>query len=258
MHTFTALFDRIEDAEAAQKRLTDLGIMDLDHNKVYGQDAKGFERDAYSTQQRPGLWANAKGGFPPDEDRRLHEEHLRRGGYLLLVNADDAKADQVHQVLENSNAIDVEDRAAQYRASGSPAPASRRAELQGEELIPVVQERLKVGKRQVARGGLRVRAYVVEEPVTERVDLREEHVGVERRPVNQPVSNASGLFQDRTIEMTERAEEAVIAKDAHVVEEVVVHKDVQERTETVKDTIRRTEVDVQRTGGAGAARPSPK
>jgi stress response protein YsnF len=39
-------------------------------------------------------------------------------------------------------------------------------------------------------------------------------------------------------------EEAVVGKEARVVEEVTLRKDVGERTETVRDTTRRTEVKV--------------
>jgi uncharacterized protein (TIGR02271 family) len=87
---------------------------------------------------------------------------------------------------------------------------------------------------------------VVERPVEEQVRLRQEHVDVERRPVNRPVTGSENLFQDRTIEATERDEEAVVSKQARVVEEVVVRKDVTEEVENVRDTVRRTEVEVDR------------
>jgi hypothetical protein len=45
-----------------------------------------------------------------------------------------------------------------------------------EEHIPIVEEQLRVGKREVSRGGARVRSYVREVPVHEQVSLREEHV----------------------------------------------------------------------------------
>jgi uncharacterized protein (TIGR02271 family) len=101
----------------------------------------------------------------------------------------------------------------------------------------------------VGRGGVRVRSYVVEEPVEQQVNLREEHVDVERRPVGQRMrpGAAEELLRDRTIEMTESAEEAVVSKDAEVTEEVVVRKFEGERTEGVSDTVRRTEVDVENT-----------
>jgi len=115
----------------------------------------------------------------------------------------------------------------------------------GETTIPVVEEELRVGKREVERGGVRVESRVEEKPVVEEVQLREERVHVERRPVDRPVTDTDKAFREGTLEVTERAEEAVVSKTARVVEEVVVGKQVEEHTETVRDTVRRTDVDVQ-------------
>jgi uncharacterized protein (TIGR02271 family) len=116
----------------------------------------------------------------------------------------------------------------------------------GKARIPVVQEDVQVGKRLVERGGVRVFSRVVETPVNETVNLREEHVNVERRPVDKPINPADvGAFKDKTIELRETAEEAVVQKTARVVEEVVVGKEVSQRQQQVQDTVRRTEVDVQ-------------
>jgi uncharacterized protein (TIGR02271 family) len=117
-----------------------------------------------------------------------------------------------------------------------------------EQRVPVIEEELRVGKREVNRGGARVRSYVREVPVHEQVSLREEHVDVERRPVSGErlsSAEASNMMQDRTIEMTETAEEAVVAKEARVAEEVVVRKTADQHVEQIDDTVRRTEVDVQ-------------
>jgi uncharacterized protein (TIGR02271 family) len=122
-----------------------------------------------------------------------------------------------------------------------------------ETVIPIVEEQLSVGKREVERGGVRVRSYVVETPVEESVTLRDETVNVERRAVNRPADVTADAFRERTIELTETDEEAVVAKTARVVEEVVVSKDVTERTEQVSDTVRRTEVDVENTTGVERA-----
>jgi uncharacterized protein (TIGR02271 family) len=113
------------------------------------------------------------------------------------------------------------------------------------EIIPIAEERLRVGKRDVSHGRIRVRSYVVEEPVSESVNLREENVDVQRRPVDRPLTGDDRLFEDRTIEVEERGEEAVVAKEARVTEEVVVTKDVNERTEEVSDKVRHTEVEVE-------------
>jgi uncharacterized protein (TIGR02271 family) len=147
---------------------------------------------------------------------------------------------------------------------GGQAPGQMGAQMGGQESgrtveeqrIPVVEEELRVGKREVNRGGARVRSYVREVPVHEQVSLREEHVDVERRPVSGErlsPADASGLLQERTIEMTETAEEAVVAKEARVAEEVVVRKTADQHVEQIDDSVRRTEVDVQE-GVTGADR----
>ncbi|MBD2750101.1 YsnF/AvaK domain-containing protein [Microvirga sp. BT688] len=134
--------------------------------------------------------------------------------------------------------------------------ASGRTTSDRGEVIPVAEEELHVGKRDVSHGRVRVRSYVVERPVSEQVSLREEHVAVERRPVSgvtQAGTISGDPFQERTIEVEERGEEAVVSKEARVVEEVVVRKDAEQRTETISDTVRRTEVDVEDERSAGAS-----
>ena len=142
--------------------------------------------------------------------------------------------------------------------AGAPsAPAASTSAMGGRtttaasdtDTIKVMEERLRVGKREVAAGAVRVRSYVVERPVEEQVHLHEERVQVERHPVDRAVSaaDAAGAFQERTIEAQAKSEEAVVQKDVRVVEEIGIKKDVADRTETVRDTVRKTEVDVEDT-----------
>jgi len=113
--------------------------------------------------------------------------------------------------------------------------------------IPVVEEELAVGKRTVETGGgVRVEKEVTTRPVEESVSLHEERVTVERRPVNREVEPGDlHAFENKTIEMHEMAEEAVVEKRARVVEEVVVGKEAHERTEHISDTVRRTDVRIE-------------
>jgi len=112
-----------------------------------------------------------------------------------------------------------------------------------------VEEELQVGKRAIRRGGVRIYSHVVSQPVQEQVRLREEHVNVERRPVDREISpDEVGALRDQTIEVTEMAEEPVVAKRARVREEVTVGKEATERTETISDNVRRTEVEVEPLG----------
>ncbi len=81
-----------------------------------------------------------------------------------------------------------------------------------EERIPIVEERLQVGKRAVRQGGVGVRSYVVERPIHEELELHEERVDVERRPVGERLTGAPGdLLKEREVELTETREEPVIA-----------------------------------------------
>jgi uncharacterized protein (TIGR02271 family) len=111
--------------------------------------------------------------------------------------------------------------------------------------IPIIEENLEVGKREVQRGGVRLRSRIVERPVEESLRLREESVRVERTPVDRAATSADlSNFKETEIEMTETAEVPVVSKESRVVEEVSLGKEVNERTETISDTVRSTEVDV--------------
>ena len=207
----------------------------------------------------------------PEEHARYYEEGVRRGGTLVTVAASDADADEVMDIMNRHNPVDIEERASVWRETGAGTAATARtgqtttgavtgsnravAETQsrtaeGQEAIPVVEEELQVGKREVERGGIRVYTRMEERPVEEQVNLREEHVRVERRSVDRPATagDFNEAFKEGTIEVTEHAEQPVVQKQARVVEEVVVGKEATERTETVRDTVRHTDVKVEQVG----------
>jgi uncharacterized protein (TIGR02271 family) len=117
-----------------------------------------------------------------------------------------------------------------------------------EQVLPVAREELAVGKRQVNQGGVRVYSHVTETPVEETVRLREERATVERRPVDRNVSAGDDAFQERSFEVNETAEEPVVGKRSRVVEEVRVGKQASERDETIRDTVRQTNVEVEKGG----------
>lgn len=253
MHTFTALYDKRADAEAMQARLEQIGVIDID-NSANDPEAAQIERAAADEDPAgKSFWSGGRGAVPPEADRHICEEAVKRGGYLVTVNVDDDRADEVHALLESSNAVDFEEREQTLKAQGFVPPvapaAAPRAAATGEEVIPIVEEQLQVGKRSVDRGGVRVRAYTVETPVHEPVSLRQERVDVQRRPVDVRIADAETLFRARDITLIETAEEAVVGKEARVVEELVVRKEVGERVETIQDTVRHTEVEVERTDG---------
>jgi uncharacterized protein (TIGR02271 family) len=221
-----------------------------------------------------------RAGVPEDESH-VYAEGVRRGGSLVIARLADENVDRGLEIMSNYRPVDIDERGTQWRTEGwskydesagpytgtglteaatsmrstneTAATRTDRARSGDETVIPIVEEQLSVGKREVERGGVRVRSYVVETPVEESVTLRDETVNVERRAVNRPADVTADAFRERTIELTETDEEAVVAKTARVVEEVVVSKDVTERTEHVSDTVRRTEVDVENTTGTDRA-----
>lgn len=123
----------------------------------------------------------------------------------------------------------------------------------GDATIPVVEEELRIGKREVDTDRVNVRTHTTETPVEENINLREEHIDIDRRPVDRPATpDDIDRLGDRSFEVRATSEEPVVEKRARVVEEVDIHKDVDERQETIRDNVRRTDVDIDRSGtGAG-------
>ncbi|ACA16351.1 conserved hypothetical protein [Methylobacterium sp. 4-46] len=278
--TITALFDNRREAEAAIERVVALGVprarIRLSPETQSSTTATGTSYD--HRRDEGGFWASLKDIFMPDEDRYAYAEGMSRGGTMVIVTAEPGDASRIADVLEGAGAVHMDEREAAWRRegwTGYPAAASGTAATTGtaasasmatagpaatarggtvatgttagrDETIPVAEERLRVGKRVAEAGRVRVRSYVVETPVQEQVALREERVHLERRPVDRALTQADErLFAERTIEAAERAEEAVVSKDVRVKEEIGLRKDVEQRTETVSDKVRRTEVEIE-------------
>jgi len=175
----------------------------------------------------------------------------------VVVRVPSEQVDQVCSILEAHRPVDIDERAVTYGVSqttttpptGAPVASGATARSTDGGTIQLSEETLAVGKRAIDRGTTRVRRFVVETPVEEQVSLRDESVSVERRPVtdDRPIANAD--FTDKVVEMTETSEEAVVSKTARVKEEVVVRKDATERTETVRDTVRREDVEITKEPG---------
>jgi len=273
----TAFFDNRGEAEAAVARLQELQLGTASI-RIAGGDEYAQRTDV----EDRGFWESISDFFFPSEERSTYAEGLRRGGYLVTVgNVPEADYDRVLDILDDAGSIDLDERVDSWRAegwSGSSASAATtgagasmaagggfsdsardqsaefgeadRLGSSDEEVIPVIEEQLRVGKRDVDRGRVRVRAYVVEQPISEDVTLHDERVEIERRPVDRVLDQGEAAFTDRTIEAEERSEEAVVSKDARVTEEISLRRRAEERTETVSDTVRHTEVEVEdeRTG----------
>jgi len=237
----------------AQSEITRIGIDPSDFH-LFDQSASERAGD-----EGPGWWTTLKEAFGFGSDQpNPYQEGLRRGGTLVSVRAEESHIERVADILDRSGAIDIEERAAEWTgtetAAGKPhipsgsTTAVPSGQTQGGA-IPIAEEELKVGKRAVGRGGVRVYRHVTEQPVEETVHLRDETVRVDRQPVNRPVTAETGLFENQTIEMAEIDEEPVVSKEARIVEEVTLQKDVSEHAETIRDTLRRSDVQVEAMSG---------
>lgn len=234
--TIAALYDDRNDADQARRDLEAAGIPG---SQINISDSQGGQEATVSTEPRESH------GFldwlfgVPEEDVRVYQTGVERGKTLVTVRADEGQLDQVTTILERYRPVDMEANAGTEARAGGSVEEAR---------IPVVEEELAVGKREVVRGGARVRSYVVERPVEQEVQLRDETVRVERRPASGTAGVGDDAFKERSFEVTERDEEAVVSKTPRVREEVVVSKDVDQRTERVRDKVRRTEVEVEKAG----------
>ena len=176
---------------------------------------------------------------------------VNQGGALLAVAAEDNQANEIASLLKQHGARDIDGGYEAAASSGTPVYGGASTATNGETSIPVIEEELVVGKREVDRGGVRVYSHVTERPVEADVTLREEHINVERRPVNRAATAADfEAGRGSVIELNATGEEAVVGKSARVVEEVLVGKGSSQRTETVQDTVRKTEVEVENIEGS--------
>jgi uncharacterized protein (TIGR02271 family) len=193
-----------------------------------------------------------------NEETGHYAEAVRRGNAVLTVDAAPNQLDRASEIVERYDPIDVDRQANHFRETGyagfnpnAPAYSSeeadreRRAFRDRERSIPVVEENVEVGKRAVGRGGVRVYSRTTERPIERDVTLTDEKVRVERRPADRPATQADLQQRDEVIEVVETTEEPVVTKTARVVEEVVIGKESTQRKERVRDTVRKTDVEVE-------------
>lgn len=261
----------------ADAAVRDLRAADIPAEAISRHARKGAGTAAPEPAPEPGFWASLFGG-EPDHDDSVYDRTLERGSTVVAVRVSERDAARVSELLEDHDPIEIDDRAYGYGLPDAdtggtadttivtaatplttPLATPERTTREGAAGIAAVneggsislsEEQLQVGKRAVNRGTTRIRRFVVETPVEEQVSLRDETVTVERRAATGGHAATDADFTERTVEMTEYDEEAVVGKTARVTEEVVLRKDVTDRVETVRDTVRREDVEIEKIPGA--------
>jgi stress response protein YsnF len=258
--TVIALFDKSSDAQNAAERLMNNGFshdnIDISLNTVNTQAAT-TESGNYEDTNESGVGRFFRSLFRDDNyEADKYTRVAERGNSVVTVYAATTEeAQRASDILDSSGAIDINEKATEYGyTSGSSITNKETMDTRsGDESstsIPIVEENVQIGKREVETGGVRLRSRIIESPVEENIRLREEHVRVERTPADRKATESDlENFQEREIEVTEHAEVPVVNKEARVVEEVNLNRDVEERDETVKETVRKTQVDVENIEG---------
>ena len=226
--TLVCLFHHRSLAETALKDLLKAGVSQPSISVFDNSDSQGS-----GTSELLAL------GVPARDQKHL-EDGLKEGGVIVAVSAEAALVSKVEKIFADHSATKIDE------TEVAQEPVAPLAAVAAEgTVVPIVEEELAVGKRTVDAGGVRVYRKVVEIPVEESINLREEHINVDRRSVDRPATEADLNQGDRTIELTETAEEAVVGKSARVVEELLIGKKTTERTEHIQDSVRHTEVEVE-------------
>jgi uncharacterized protein (TIGR02271 family) len=255
-----AVFDTSEHAQNAVRALK-AGGFSADDISVVNNETLDDRGAKVATES--GFWHRLFGSDIDLHEAKVYGHTVNGGGSVVTLRAPDTLVKRAVDILHTHNPVDVNQRAASLgiiAAAAAPitSATSQTAAKVASAVIPTVrtdkdgevirlaEEQLNVGKRQVAAGMTRVRRFVTEKPVETQVTLHEEHASVARRAITDPSYVRDIDWSDRTIEVNETAEEAVVSKSARVVEEVVVGKEGSDRIETVKDKVRRQQVEVER------------
>jgi uncharacterized protein (TIGR02271 family) len=256
--TVVGFFDEAEDAQKAMQRLQQVGISQnsIDFTSG-GAGAYSSTSTNVSTNDRQEegnaitRFFNSLFGDDSD-DARKYSRVGSNSNYIITVHASSAdEAEQAADIMDDCGAIDVDERASgegsynDYNNMSSSTDRDSDYDRRSGDSINRMEEELRVGKREVETGRVHVRSRIIETPVEEHVRLRQEHVNIERNPVDRRVSGDEiGNFEDRDFEVTEHAEVPVVDKEARIVEEIRINKEVDEKDEVIRDTVRKTDVDI--------------
>src|SRR5215831_4376270 len=250
------LFDTAEHAEFARKNLEKAGFS-ADDISIVGK--KGLADDVIALRE-PGLWHRLFGRDIAEYEARVYGKTVEAGGAVLTLRVADTQLAKAMGILNQHHIVDVSRRAVDTGMIASsealpatvPAPAKPlTTEIAKGEVLRLAEEQIEVGKRLVTEGTTRIRRFFVEKPVEAKVTLHEEHVEIVRLAAADPASIKDVDWSEKTIEMVDTHEEPVVSKSVHLAEEVRVGKKATDRVETVRDKVRRQDVEVERTPVGG-------
>jgi len=277
--TIVAVFDTAAHAEAAVKALKAGGFADADIS-IINEDRLARGRKAIAEGAREtGFWSRL---FGSDDDMYQHEaavynQVVDKGGVVVSARVLDTEVAHAVAILDLHRPVDVHDRAitsgiappahveaVEKKLDAVPLAAAQQVALpakvaeRNDQILRLAEEQLQVGKQMVETGRTRVRRFTTEREVSTDVTLHEEHAEVLRRAVTDPAYVGDLDWEDRTIEVVETAEQALVSKTARVVEEVSLRKVGSEHVATVHEKLRHQQVEIGRVEVGGQPIQPPR
>jgi uncharacterized protein (TIGR02271 family) len=247
------LFDTAQHAEAARDNLEAAGFAASEISVINNQSL-ALAGDRLT---EPGLWQRLFGRDVQPSEATTYGLAVNSGGVVLTVRVPETDVAKATSILNADQAVDLQKQEGEgsISAAGPPETAATLPKLAtmatgsalpGEEVFRLAEEQLNVDKRVVQDGTTRIRRFVTETPVEAQVTLHEEHAQVIRRAISDPTFARDVDWTEKTIEVTETAEEPVITKSVHIAEEVIIRKEATDSVRTLRDKVRRQQVEVER------------
>jgi uncharacterized protein (TIGR02271 family) len=275
--TLVAVYDTPDHADAAVKALKAAGFAESDISVFDGARLKGGKVTMSSGVKETGLWHRLFGTDVYEHEAEIYGQTIEDGGVVISVRVPSNEVAHATAVLNIHRPVDVHDRAvtsgvkpaAHVEAIGKKLEAVPLAAMQQVAVSPklpaaqpdvlrLAEEHLEVGKEMAETGRTRIRRFVTEREVAADVTLHEEHAEVLRKAISDPKYVAEIDWADGTIEVIETAEHALANKTARIVEEVSLKKIGSDHVETIRDKIRRQQVEIERVGADGKIIEPPK
>lgn len=240
------LYDNAEHADAARHDLESAGFpsseISIINTKSIGMPSEKL--------REPGLWHRLFGREIQQHEATIYGKSVESGGVVLTVRVPETDVSRATTILKAHQSVDLLKRAEeQGLLHTAPRAAAATSPLPTEEVLALAEEQINVGKRFVQEGATRIRRFVIETPVEAQVTLHEEHARIFRRAVTEPDYLRGLDWADKIIEIAEMTEEPVVTKSVHVAEEVVIQREGSDQVRTLRDKVRRQQVQVEHVEG---------
>ena len=275
--TLVAVYDTPAHADAAVKALKAAGFAESDISVFDAARLKGGKVTMSSGVKETGLWHRLFGTDVYVHEADIYGQTIEEGGVVISVRVPSDEVAHATAVLNIHRPVDVHDRA--VTAGVAPAALVEAIEKKIDDVPLLAEQKIAVSPKLAAaqpdvlrlaeehwrsarsrskRAGPGSAVLSLNATLPQDVTLHEEHAEVLRKAISDPKYVAEIDWADGTIEIIETAEHALVNKTARIVEEVGLKKIGADHVETIRDKLRRQQVEIERVGADGKIIQSPK